>query len=65
MSRAAAALSVVALISLAPLLYMARVSLGVGNALPSLIQTPFTSCSSPHGFATDVAGSVPIRHEPI
>ena len=34
MSRAAAALSVVALISLAPLLYMARVSLGVGNALP-------------------------------
>jgi len=34
MSRAAVALSVVALISIAPLLYMARVSLGVGNALP-------------------------------
>ena len=34
MSRAMVALSVVALISLAPLLYMARVSLGVGNALP-------------------------------
>ena len=34
MSRAAWALTAVALVSLAPLIYMARVSLGVGNALP-------------------------------
>ncbi len=34
MSRAALVLSGVALLSIAPLLYMARVSFGVGNALP-------------------------------
>jgi len=34
MSRAAILLSAVALVSIAPLLYMARVSLGVGNSLP-------------------------------
>ena len=28
----------------------------VGNALPSPIQTPFVSCSSPHGSATLVCG---------
>ena len=28
----------------------------VGNALASPIQTPFVSCSSPHGFATLVCG---------
>jgi len=33
-SRAAILLSAIALLSIAPLLYMARVSLGVGNALP-------------------------------
>ncbi len=34
MSRAGLLLSAIALLSIAPLLYMARVSLGVGNALP-------------------------------
>ena len=38
---------------------------GVGNALPSPIQTPGTSCSSPEGFATLVCGSGPMRHVPI
>ena len=38
---------------------------GVGNALPSPIQTPGVSCSSPHGLATEVSGSVPIRQVPI
>ena len=37
----------------------------VGNALPSPIHTPGVSCSSPHGPATDVAGSVPMRQLPI
>ena len=37
----------------------------VGNALASPIHTPGVSCSSPHGLATLVAGSAPIRHEPI
>ena len=37
----------------------------VGNALPSPIQTPLVSCSSPHGPATLVCGSLPIRHVPI
>ena len=37
----------------------------VGKALPSPIQTPGVSCSSPQGSATLVAGSVPIRQLPI
>ena len=37
----------------------------VGKALPSPIQTPLVSCSSPHGPATDVCGSAPIRQVPI
>ena len=37
----------------------------VGNALASPIQTPLVSCNSPHGPATLVAGSVPIRQLPI
>jgi hypothetical protein len=40
------------------------VPVAVGNALPSPIHTPGVSCSSPHGLATEVCGSVPIRHEP-
>jgi hypothetical protein len=41
------------------------VPLDVGNALPSPIQTPGVSCSSPQGLATDVCGSAPIRQVPI
>ena len=37
----------------------------VGNALASPIHTPAVSCSSPRPSATDVSGSVPIRHDPI
>ena len=37
----------------------------VGKALPSPIQTPLASCSSPKGPATEVAGSSPIRQVPI
>jgi hypothetical protein len=35
------------------------------SPIASPIQTPGVSCSSPHGFATDVAGSAPIRQLPI
>ena len=37
----------------------------VGKALASPIHTPGVSCSSPHGSATLVGGSVPMRHVPI
>ena len=37
----------------------------VGKALPSPIQTPLVSCSSPRGSATEVFGSGPIRQLPI
>ena len=37
----------------------------VGKALASPIQTPGVSWSSPHGLATEVAGSAPIRQLPI
>ncbi len=37
----------------------------VGKALPSPIQTPLVSCSSPQGPATEVSGSSPIRQVPI
>ena len=35
--------------------------LAVGSALASPMWTPGVSCSSPHGFATEVAGSSPMR----
>ena len=35
------------------------------GAEASPTQTPGVSCSSPHGFATEVAGSRPIRQVPI
>ena len=41
------------------------VPLAVGKALASPIHTPGVWCSSPHGLATDVAGSAPIRQLPI
>src|SRR5206468_12568156 len=37
----------------------------LGNALASPIHTPGVSCSCPHGSATDVAASLPIRADPM
>ena len=37
----------------------------VGKALASPIETPGVSCSSPHGPATLVRRSLPIRQVPI
>jgi hypothetical protein len=47
------AIAIVEIIGLTPV--------AVGSALASPMYTPRVSCSSAHGFATDLAGSVPMR----